>query len=223
MKILFLLVTLFLMVPAYAKKKKAAEGSFSLAKLQSAYKKNASLEADFLQEVYQASLGRTKTSKGSLKLSKPNLARWEIYEPEASVMVSNGHKLSYYTPDARGKGKGQVIERKSAELASQPLFRILTGQSLLDKEFKIEKSTEIEGTPGGEKWTELTLKPQKKLGDIVAVALKVDPKYLIREMITESETGNKTKITLQNQVLGAKLPAALFEFKPPADTEVLQN
>ena len=71
--------------------------------------------------------------------------------------------------------------------------------------------------------SELVLKPQKRMGDIVTVRLKVDPKYLIRELITETETGNKTKITLQNQVLGAKLPPALFEFKPPADTEVLQN
>jgi outer membrane lipoprotein carrier protein len=227
MKILFLLFTLFVMLPAYAAKKKKASAksgaAFSLEKLQGAYRKNASLEADFLQEVYQASLGRTKTSKGNLKLSKPNLARWEIYEPEASVMVSDGHKLSYYTPDARGKGKGQVIERKSTELARQPLFRILTGQAPLEQEFKVEKREEIEGTDQAEKWTKLVLKPRKKIGDIVTVQLKVDPKYLIREMITESETGNKTKITLQNQVLGAKLPPALFEFKPPADTEVLQN
>lgn len=217
-----LFLSLLAVVPAHAAKKKSAP-AFSLEKLQDAYRKNASLEADFLQEVYQASLARTKTSKGNLKLSKPNLARWEIYEPEASVMVSDGHKLSYYTPDARGKGKGQVIERKAGELARQPLFRILTGQSPLNKEFKVEKSTQIDGTEKGEKWTELVLKPQKKMGDVVTVQLKVDPKYLIRELITETETGNKTKITLQNQVLGAKLPPALFEFKPPADTEVLQN
>jgi outer membrane lipoprotein carrier protein len=215
MKILILLLT---SLPIFA-----SSPAFNLEKLQSAYKKNASLEADFLQEVYQASLGRTKTSKGSLKLSKPNFARWEIYEPEASVMVSNGRKLSYFTPDARGKGKGQVIERKASDLAKQPLFRILTGQSTLNKEFKIEKSTQVEGTDKGEKWTDLVLKPQRKMGDVVTVRLKVDSKYLIREMITETETGNKTKITLQNQVLGAKLPPALFEFKPPADTEVLQN
>ncbi|MGZ3650479.1 MAG: outer membrane lipoprotein chaperone LolA [Bdellovibrionota bacterium] len=221
MKILFLLISLFMMYPAYAAKRR--KGSFSLARLQKSYKSSASLEADFLQEVYQASLGRTKTSKGSIKLSKPNLARWEIYEPEASVMVSNGHKLSYYTPDARGKGKGQVIERKATELEHQPLFRILTGNAPLDLEFKIEKNTEVDGTAEGEKWTELVLKPQKKISDIATVQLKVDSKYLIREMITESDTGNKTKITLQNQVLGAKLPPALFEFKPPADTEVLQN
>ncbi len=206
-----------------ATKPKLPKKNFSLEKLQNSYKETSSLEADFIQEVYQASLGRTKTSKGNLKLAKPNLARWETYEPEASVMVSNGHKFSYYTPDARGKGKGQVMERKAVELEKQPIFRILTGSMSLNKEFAIEKMEEIDSPVPGEKWTKLVLKPLKKLGDIMHVQLQVNPKYLIQVMITENETGNKTIITLQNQVLGAKLPPALFEFKPPADTEVLQN
>lgn len=196
---------------------------FSLDRLQQSYKKAASLEAEFEQEVYQASLARTKTSKGTLKLSKPNLVRWEIHEPEASVLVSNGRKVFYYTPDARGKGKGQVIQKKTSDLEKQPLFRILTGASPLQKEFKVLKQEEQPGVAEGEKWTQLTLKPLKPMGDILQVLLRVDGKYLIQELITENETGNKTKITLQNQVLGAKLPPALFEFKPPADTEVLTN
>lgn len=210
---------------AYAAKKPAAKAKtpFSLEKLQQSYKKNASLEADFVQEVYQASLARTKTSKGTLKLSKPNLVRWEIHEPEASVLVSNGRKVFYYTPDARGKGKGQVIQKKTTELEKQPLFRILTGSSPLHKEFKVEKLEVLPGATEGEKRTELTLKPLKAMGDIDRVLLQVDGKYLIQELITQNQSGNKTKITLQNQVLGAKLPPALFEFKPPADTEVLSN
>jgi outer membrane lipoprotein carrier protein len=216
--------------PAFASGKTSKEGGFSLGKLQAAYKDSGSLETDFVQEVYQASLARTKTSKGTLKLSKPNFVRWETYEPEASVMVSNGRKVYYYTPDARGKGKGQVIERTAGEISKQPLFRILTGTAPLDKEFKVEKQAEISGPKAGnpeektaEKTTELHLKPRKHMGDLVAVHLKIDSNYLIQELITESESGNKTKFTLQNQALGAKLPPALFDFKPPADTEVLQN
>lgn len=208
---------------AVDKAKLPAKKAFSLEKLQQSYKKNASLEADFLQEVYQASLARTKTSKGTLKLSKPNLVRWEIHEPEASVLVSNGRKVFYYTPDARGKGKGQVIQKKPTELEKQPLFRILTGASPLHKEFKVVKMEEQPPLTSGDKWTQITLKPLKAMGDVEQVLLQVDGKYLIQELITENLSGNKTKITLQNQVLGAKLPPALFEFKPPADTEVLTN
>lgn len=220
------LLSLFLATSVgYAAAKPAvpAKKPFSLEKLQQGYKKNASLEADFIQEVYQASLARTKTSKGTLKLSKPNLVRWEIHEPEASVLVSNGRTVFYYTPDARGKGKGQVIQKRTTELEKQPLFRILTGTSPLNKEFKVEKTEELPGATEGEKRIQITLKPRKAMGDIDQVLLQVDGKYLIQELITQNQSGNKTKITLQNQVLGAKLPPALFEFKPPADTEVLTN
>ena len=71
----------------------------------------------------------------NLKLSKPNLARWEIYEPEASVMVSDGHKLSYYTPDARGKGKGQVIERKAADKRFVSVQLLCMNEMLLGRRY----------------------------------------------------------------------------------------
>ena len=196
---------------------------FSLPKLQENYKSQVSLDAEIVQEIYQASLARTKTSKGSLKLAKPHFVRWEIYEPEANVTVSNGRKLWYFTPDARGKGKGQVIVRKAGSLTQQPLFRILTGLARLDQEFKVDKMDEVSGVLPQETWTRLVLVPLKKMGDIKEVELKVSSDYLIHELLTENENGNKTKITLQNQTLGAKLPPALFEFKPPADTEVVQQ
>lgn len=195
---------------------------FSLAKLSATYKNARSLEADMLQEVYQASLAKTKTSKGSLKLAKPNFVRWEIYEPDASVMVSNGRKLSYFTPDARGKGKGQVIEKKASELNNQPLFQILTGSLALEKAFNLTAENPIEGI-AGKVGTELVLAPIGNKIDLTSVTLRVNPKYLIEEIILENTNGNRTKITLQNQTLGAKLPPPLFDFKPPADTEILQN
>lgn len=196
---------------------KKAKAGFSLAKLQATYKGSGSLEGDFVQEVYQASLARTKTSKGTIKLSKPNFVRWEIYEPEASVMVSNGRKVFYFTPDARGKGKGQVIERKASELERQPLFQILTGNASLEKEFSILKKEKAGDL------TSLTLKPKKEMADLEQVILRVSSKYLIEEMILETQSGNKTKFTLQNQSLGAKLPAPIFDFKAPAGTEVVNN
>lgn len=208
---------------AVDKAKVSTAKKISLEKLQNTYKNKESLEAEFVQEVYQASLARTKSSKGSIRLSKPNFVRWEISEPEASVMVSNGRKVSYFTPDARGKGKGQVIERAASELARQPIFRILTGSAPLSKEFTIEKEEKINAITKGEILTALSLKPKKNMGDVAAVGLIVNSKYLIQELNIENENGNKTKITLLNQVLGDKQPTALFEFKAPEGTEVIRN
>ncbi len=223
LKALSLLLLFTLPAHAVDKAKVSTEKKISLDKLQNTYKNKASLESDFIQEVYQASLARFKTSKGNVRLSKPNFVRWEVAEPEASVMVSNGRKVSYFTPDARGKGKGQVIERAASELERQPLFRILTGNAPLNKEFTVVKQEKAESIIKGESLTELTLKPKKPMGDISQVRLQIDAKYLIRELNLENENGNKTKITLQNQNLGDKLPTALFDFKAPEGTEIIRN
>ena len=196
---------------------------FSLAKLQSTYKTAASMEANFSQEVYQASLARTKTSGGTIKLSKPNLVLWTTESPEATVMVSDGRKVSYFTPDARGKGKGQVIEKKAAELERQPIFRILTGASALDKEFTVVKQSLVSGAGDEATSTQIWLKPKKAMADLEQAQITVNDKYLIQEIILENQNGNRTKITLQNQTLGAKLPGALFQFKAPPGTEVVKN
>jgi outer membrane lipoprotein carrier protein len=218
-----LLIALSSPALAVDKAKVDTKPQLSLAKLQSTYKQAGSVEADFTQEVYQASLARTKTSKGSLKLSKPGLVRWEIAEPEASVMVSDGRKVSYFTPDARGKGKGQVIERKAAELERQPIFRILTGSAPLDKEFEVQKQEQVPGVLPEAKVFQVSLKPKGAMGDLSLAKIRVNSKYLIEELILENVNGNTTKITLQNQALGAKLPGALFQFKAPPGTEVVKN
>ncbi len=215
------------------KSKIDASKKVSLAKIQQKYKKAGSLEADFIQEVYQATLARTKTSKGNFKISKPNFVRWEIYEPEASLMVSNGRKLFYFTPDARGKGKGQVIERKGKDLERQPLFQILSGLAPLEKEFQVEKIEKNAGLIAEDdskkeltkeaEATSIKLKPKASMGDLSFVTLRLDGRSQITEILLEHETGNKTKISLQNQALGAKFPPELFEFKPPPETEVLKN
>lgn len=195
-------------------------GPERLGAVEKKYREAGSLDADFVQEIYQAALARTKTSKGSLRLMKPNLMRWEIYEPEPSLMVSNGRKLWYYNPKA-GK-KGQVIERSAANLKQQPLFLILTGQSAITDSYEIEKTEEIQGIVKGKALTKFTLKPKKADSELVHVILTVQPSSLISELILENQGGNTTKISLQKQTLGDKLPAALFNFKPPQEAEIIK-
>ena len=216
-----LLLCLPLVAQALAPAKASPKAAMLLEQLQQQYKMAKSLEAEFQQEVYQAALARTKTSKGSLRLQKPQQMRWEIYEPEASIMVSNGRKLWYYTPGA-GK-KGQVLERSAKELSQQPLFRLLVGNVAWNKEFRIMAQEQVAGIKAGEKLHKLTLKPLKDWGDLIQVKLSLTEKALIQELILENSSGNTTKIHLQSQSFGDKLPAALFEFKAPQGTEILKN
>jgi outer membrane lipoprotein carrier protein len=208
--------------------------SLKLEDIENLYKTTSALEANFIQEVYQASLGRTKTSSGSITLAKPNRVRWETYKPDASVMVSNGLRLWYYTPAIDPKGKGQVLVHPASELNRQPIYKILTGQAALTKEFaleKIEPAPVLEPSPIDTQVKPLEpkylyLKPRQTMKDIQSVRLLAaaqDAKYLISEILIQNKNGNSTKISLQNITLGAKLPTSLFDFKPPPGSEIIKS
>lgn len=224
MKILQYSLCAFLLMPfSLALGAKAKSPKFSLDKLQRTYSKSPSLEADIIQEVYQASLARTKTSKGSILLAKPNFVRWEMTEPEATLLVSNGRKVFYFTPDARGPGKGQVIEKKATTLSKQPLFRLLTGAGSWKQDFNLQSQKALETAEGAPFGHEIVLEPKTKELDLKKVTLKVSQASKIEEILLENPNGNRTRIILQNQTLGAKLPTNLFDFKPPAETETIRQ
>jgi outer membrane lipoprotein carrier protein len=194
-----------------------------LEKLEKVYAQAGRVEADFRQEVYQAALARTKVSSGSITLSKPNLVKWETLQPERSVLVSDGRRVHYYSPDARGKDKGQVIVRPPRELEQQPIFRILTGRTPFQKEFALEGSHGEAGADTASPPSKrLVLVPKAPMGDLERLELSISDKYLILEMILHNKSGNRTKFTLQNQRLGDRLPPAVFAFTPPPGTEVLR-
>lgn len=191
---------------------------FSLKRIERNYQKSGSVQADFEQEVFQATLSRTKSSRGKLLISKPDKVRWEIYAPEKTVMVSNGRKLYYYSPDAGVDGKGQVIVRPAKLLARHAVIQILNGSIPMDREFKLKK---VEKQAKGVRL--VTVAPKKQLSDIEQVEMVVDGKSRIIGLTLQHHSGNRTKIRLKNLKLGDKLPTTLFEFKPPEGVEVLQE
>lgn len=196
----------------------AAKKPLSLAqKIQNKYQKVASFEASITQEVYQAALGRTKTSTGSLQLQKPNLIRWETHEPETNILVSNGSRLWYFTPAVDPKGKGQVIQRPASTVKNQPLYRILTGTASLDTEFTMLKEATHDGL------TELTMKPIKTMGEVRQIKLSVNKDYEIVELLLQNAGENTTRIRLQNTKLGGKFPPNLFDFKPPPGVDLIKE
>ena len=169
------------------------------------------------QEVYQAALGRTKTSKGRLQLQKPNFIRWETHEPDTNILVSNGSKLWYFTPAIDPKGKGQAIERKASSLNQQAIYRILTGTAAFDKEFSLLKQDKKGDL------TELVLRPLKTMGETKEVKLSVNKNSEITEILLKNSGENTTRIRLLNTKLGGKFPPNLFDFKPPPGTEILKE
>ena len=212
----FLILSL-LVVPAIADSAKKPP-SFKLTKLESVYKDAGSLEFDFVQEVFQELLARTSTSTGHIQLSKPHFLLWKTDQPERSVLVSDGKKVHYYTPEAGVDNKGQVMVQPLGFLTRHPLYQILAGRVPMTKQFRQDK-VESRGKAG----FLLTLVPRKRMADLTTVELKISPKYRITEMKLNRSSGNWTRFTLKNIELGAKLPTKLFRFVAPSGTEIVES
>ncbi|MCO5141985.1 MAG: outer membrane lipoprotein carrier protein LolA [Oligoflexia bacterium] len=201
----------------------ATKVNFSFAKFQKKFANTGSVDAHFEQEVYQAALAQTKSSKGTLLLSKPGYIRWEIIEPDKNLMVSDGLKLYYYNPEAGVEGKGQVIIRSAKEIERQPIYRILTGKVDLKADFKVLKMEEKPLLSNSKEMTYwIELEPKKAEAGLAKIQLTILKNYELHELISENSGGNRTRITLQKMTLGDKLPKNLFQFKPPEGAELLK-
>lgn len=187
-----------------------------LDKIQAVYRKAPSVQADFEQEVYQATLARTKSSRGSLVVVKPDKVRWEIHAPERSIMVSDGRKVNYFTPDAGAEGNGQVIVRPAQFLSRHTILQILNGSIPIQREFKLLKVVKVSNSR-----RKIRLQPKKTLSDVAKIEMLIDPKFRIVGIEIEHRSGNRTKISLKNLRLKDKLPTSLFQFTPPKGTEIV--
>lgn len=203
--------------PSKKSKQISQQNDSALTKVQDKYAALEGLEADIVQEVFQSALNKFKSSKGTLLLKKPNFIRWEIAEPEMSVLVSNGKKLFYYTPAIDPKGKGQVVEKSAKDILKQPVYKILLGQSKFANEFEIIKESKDEQS------TLVELKPKEGLSDIKQIKLTINKANEITEILLSHANENTTKILLQNTKLGGKLPLNLFDFKIPPNTNLVKE
>jgi outer membrane lipoprotein carrier protein len=58
----------------------------------------SAFSADFTQQVFDADGNSIQQDNGSLAVSKPNLLRWQINQPNESLIVSDGKALWLYDP-----------------------------------------------------------------------------------------------------------------------------
>ncbi len=193
-------------------------------RLQRQYEKTQTLTADFEQENDLRSLGRKTRSRGRLSLSKPGRIRFEYFEPESQLLVSDGSRFWIYTPRLR-----QVILTNLSRMVSGPTpFLFLAGKGRLADSFRVE--LEEEGTPRrpGGVWKggqphRLFLAPRKRGRGPRRMWLEVDPEtfHIVGFEFFDS-MGNGTRIRFWNIKEGIKLSPETFQFEVPSGVDVVR-
>jgi outer membrane lipoprotein carrier protein len=181
----------------------AAQDAASLArKVQDFYERTADLRARFVQTYTYAGFGgRKQTSKGTLRVKKPGMMRWDYVSPEAKTIAVKGSRLVQYEPEAN---QAYVDERFDASAMSAAVTFLL-GKGDLAREFELDLS--------GAGW--LVLTPRSPDPRVSSVELEVGPAGEVTATRVRDGSGNVNEIRFEDVRRNVGLSAADFDVALP--------
>jgi outer membrane lipoprotein carrier protein len=171
------------------------------------------VQADFREEKTIHLLNKPIVTSGKVAFQAPNKFRREVTGSSPRVMVSNGHDLWIYYPNFKSAEHYSLGKRSPVDAA------IATINTALNLE-NVENTFAITGTKIDNRY-ELELSPRapamKRMFDKFALRLNKD--FLADRTEMLQPNGDRVVTTYANQSR-APIPAATFEFVPPAGTEI---
>jgi outer membrane lipoprotein carrier protein len=212
--VVYFIMTLFFLsaLPFVVKEIKGDEDVVAL--VQQKYKAVHSVEADFVQTNYIASLDQSREFSGKIFLEKPNLFNMEVSHPTKQRQTFDGQYLWVYT-----SANNQVLKNLvSPDFLQHPFINLLSTMENLERDFFINVCS-AEGT--SDPSLKLTLK--EKYSELREVLITVEKKsYQIQTVTLYYESGNYTRLVLSKIKENQKISPQCFHFIPPAGVEVIE-
>ncbi|HEX6823544.1 MAG TPA: outer membrane lipoprotein chaperone LolA [Candidatus Sulfotelmatobacter sp.] len=174
------------------------------------------LQAEFT-ELYRGS-GMERTESGTLWLKKPGKMRWQYRSPKEKLFVSDGKTAWLYVPEDRQARKSSA--KKLEDLRSPLAF--LLGKTKLEKELRgLSLAPDIEPLGSGD--SVLRGVPKGLEDQISEIVLEVTPDNRIARLVMHEVDGASTEYRFSDQQEDVNIQDARFGFKPPAETEIMEN
>lgn len=216
--ILALSISTLFLPTAQAKIKAAANGDKKiLDRVTSVFRPKGVLELIVEKTVESEWRGQPQVSKGVMHIGKERF-RWEITEPEKSVVVFDGKTLWTIQEPAKDlKGPTQVTKsRVTGKAKNQILVKILSGGKSFSSRFKILKVNAK--APGVKEYQLEPVTPDPTVKQF-SVIVEVKPENL-RALSYTDEIGNKTTFQFLSKTPLRKSSTDLFKAEIPANAQV---
>lgn len=167
------------------------------------------LKATFSQTVVAKNGRKPQKSSGVVTISRPGKLRWEIEKPYPQLVVGNGVKIWIYDPELE-----QVTVRKAGQAIGGSPAALLAGNNELEKNFTLSEAGEADGLS----WVDAVAKANDS--GFEKIRLGFDGADL-RAMTLNDNFGQTTVIQFSQLERNLNLPAATFNFVPPAGVDVI--
>lgn len=165
--------------------------------------------AAFTQVVTSADGAKRKTSSGGFEFQRPNRFRFDYRKPYEQTLVADGARVWFHDPDLN-----QVTVRSVDQALGATPAAILAGGQL-EKDFALK----AEADQGGLQWVLAT--PKAKDAGFQSLRVGFKGKDLAALEILDA-FGQRSRLDFAQFEANAAVPAARFQFKPPAGADVLQ-
>ncbi|CAN5907108.1 hypothetical protein BH23GEM7_BH23GEM7_02200 [soil metagenome] len=188
-----------------------------LRRAEQAYRNVRSMEADFVQSLSVPLLGSNQQSRGNFYQRRPDRLLLRFTDPAGDILVADGQYFWMYYPSS---DRTQVLRSRMTQGG---------GQVDLHQEFLSNPTERFVATLVGEERVDgrpaqvLTLVPKGRSGyKLVKVWVDRGDSLVRRFEITE-ENDSVRRLELRNLKLNQNLPGSLFQFTPPAGTQVFDQ
>lgn len=145
--------------------------------------------------------------------------RWEYREPETKLFVSDGKELLLYVPAEKQLTRTPL---KASEDLRVPLGLLLSRLNLHRIFSKLEFADQaLEPDPG-----DRVLRAYPRHGyqeEYRSVLIELMPNFDIRRLVILYPDGSTMQFAFNRIERNAPLAPSLFEFTPPAGTEIIQQ
>lgn len=189
-----------------------------LKSLESFMKGAQSGKSEFTQTVTSppkdGQAARTKTSTGSFEFQRPGRFRFDYKKPFEQTIVADGKTLWLHDVDLN-----QVTQRaQDKALGSTPAALLASAPDLqaLRADFTLESAPD----EGGLQWVLAT--PKAREGQLKSVRVGFQGDSLAALDILDS-FGQRSQIRFTGMQVNPALPAGTFQFKPPANADVVRQ
>jgi len=188
----------------------SVSGSVSSERLERFFERDVTYFAEFHQVVLDEGLHLVEETVGLMWLKRPNLFRWEYFEPFAQTIVSNGETVWVYDQELE-----QATVRDYSDAVGESAAQILAGIDNLEQNYTIEDL----GEQGALAWVAIFPKNEEE-SQFDSMRLAFDQDSLKNIEILDV-LGNTTRLKLYDVILNSKFDANTFQFEVPSGVDVI--
>lgn len=171
-----------------------------------------SMQADFKQTIYDNHGKAIQTSTGRMAMQRPGKFRWQVTKPIPQLIIANEQKLWVYDPDLL-----QLTIRPIKQAAGEAPALLLSHVGTV-----IEKDYAVTQLPSQSGLIRFKLVPRQ--ADNMFASIEMDfNKDKLEKMNLVDHLGHTTKITFLKPAINATLASSLFNFKPPANVDIVDE